>query len=583
MNNDNVLQNILDSPFPIVIKSSAGSGKTHSLIEKIKHMVEVNNINPANIMCCTFTQDAAMELKQRLPYSCSNVTAGTMHSILFDVVKKHHGKSWYVADNVVQQQIAFSICKEHKMNFDKIYKWLNDICYLKATNVDYYKKLVDGDLPLDNKANAFANEYWNECKKRHKLDFGDMLLYAYEVFIDKPKVLEMYQEQWKYILADECQDLSNIQAKIIELLSEKYCNLLVVGDLKQSIYSFNGSQMQFFERIQDKFHDANMFELPKTYRCARKITCAGNKIARMIDGSKIETVVDADGEIIIPEIFQTNIQEVDYISALAIKLYKTTNKSIRIIFRTNAQSLGFQIKMIDADIPFSSNFQNNIFNRKEIKIGLALYSFVSEFSEMTIYDKIEVLKLLKYLVDEDSAVGWHNFMWEIKKIKKCPMQNPYLYDKYLDKITVLKILETNNLGNSLSELLGIIVDKKLLDEVSDNARDNLLGVADFVSNCKNMSEVKELIEKISRPKTAVKTERVISLSTIHGSKGLESDVVFVTGIADGLFPLKSGEPEEELRLFYVAVTRAKETLYLTGSNSFGKRLFDSHSYIDFLR
>jgi superfamily I DNA/RNA helicase len=241
------------------------------------------------------------------------------------------------------------------------------------------------------------------------------------------------------------------------------------------------------------------------------------------------------------------------------------------------------MKMIDADVPYSSNYQNNIFNRKEVKIGLALCQFVLEYDKLNIMAKQEVLKNLKYLVGVGTD-SWHNFMWDIKKYKIDPMLDDNKYEKYLDTIQALNKLRLKYIDvKSPSEIISDIAELRVFDEISDNARDNLIGLAEFFSQAKDMDGIRLLIEKISKPRQIAKNEKCIVLSTVHGSKGLESFTIFVTGVSDDLFPLKSGEPDEELRLFYVAVTRARNNLIVTGCSSFGKKTFDKHSFADLLQ
>jgi DNA helicase II / ATP-dependent DNA helicase PcrA len=583
----NITEKIKQAPMSggIMVESSAGTGKTYTMIEKVKHEVEVNGVNPNNIMLSTFTVDAANEIKNRLPVSCAGVSVGTIHSLLLEVVKKHGGQSWFIIDGTGQQKIGFEICKEFKLNFDKIQKYFSMIGYLKNVWPDYYQMLEDGTLPgsEDLKFITFAREYWRKQQHYHKIDFDDLLLLSYEIFRDKPDVLNFYQEKWKYLFIDEAQDLSPTQSEIIKLLGKKYKQLFTVFDKKQSIFGFRGCSVSFVEQFKDLFPDAQSFVLPTTYRCSGEVTRHANKIARVIDFSEINTANPNLGSVEIDTSFNTWSDEVDYVSERAIDLFRKSNDTVRIIFRTNAQSLGFQMKMIDADVPYSSNYQNNIFNRKEVKIGLALCQFVLEYDKLNIMAKQEVLKNLKYLVGVGTD-SWHNFMWDIKKYKIDPMLDDNKYEKYLDTIQALNKLRLKYIDvKSPSEIISDIAELRVFDEISDNARDNLIGLAEFFSQAKDMDGVRLLIEKISKPRQIAKNEKCIVLSTIHGSKGLEADTVFVTGVSDDLFPLKSGDPDEELRLAYVAFTRARNNLIVTGCSSFGKKTFDKHSFADLLQ
>jgi DNA helicase II / ATP-dependent DNA helicase PcrA len=594
MNNDNVLQNILQSNFHILVKSSAGTGKTFTMIAKIKHEVEVNGVNPANIMVSTFTVDAANEIKNRLPASCSEITSGTLHSIMLDVVKKNGGCGFVVLDSAGQQKLGFDICKENKLNFDRMNKYFGMIGYLKSTEPDYYEMLENGTLPGMEKREfrTFVTEYYRKQKftSKHgndvfRLDFADMLLFALDIFRKKPEVLELYRKKWKYVFIDEAQDLSKVQAELLFTLCKKDVNVCAIGDNKQTIFGFSGASMEFINTFHEKYENVNIFELPITYRCSKTITEQSNHVANRIDGSKIDTISDIIGMSTARYDFETWSDEAEYVSEKAIELFRTTDKSIRIIFRTNAQALNLQLKLISENIPFSSNSSNNIFNRKEVKIGLALCSFLLEYDSLGMPQKADILKMMKFFIPDDT--NYHNFIFDVKKCKIDPLQDESPYRKYEHFIDELEILKRSMAKwKTPSDILNGISGMKMFDDISDNAEDNLIGLSEFFRKALTMNDVRELIDIISKPREVSKNERCIVLSTVHGSKGLESQIVMVTGVSDGLFPLGDNTvadyDEEELRLFYVAVTRSKEDLYLTGCKSFGKRTFNTHSFINIL-
>lgn len=241
-----ILEQILESDFPIMIQSSAGSGKTYTLVAKIRNCIE-KGINPKNILAVTFTQDAAREMKQRI--GNESITCGTLHSVLLDVVKKNLGKPTYVVDDKQRLSIGLKICKEYKLNFDKLNKYYSEIGYFKNVYPDYYEKLEKNEIPFSKPDVAlFAREYhqetFNAVSEKRKgfkyrlIDFDDMILLAGQIFREKPHILEVYQDLWEYIFFDEAQDASNAEIAVIMLLAEKYKQLLIVGDIKQKIYSF---------------------------------------------------------------------------------------------------------------------------------------------------------------------------------------------------------------------------------------------------------------------------------------------------------------------------------------------------------
>lgn len=587
-----ILEQILESDFPIMIQSSAGSGKTYTLVAKIKDCIE-KGINPRNILAVTFTQDAAREMKQRI--GNNDITCGTLHSVLLNVVKKNYGKSVYVIDEKQKNTIGWKICKEYNLNSDKLNKFYSEIGYFKNVYPDYYEKLENGEILFSKSdVSMFAREYHqqtaNVVSEKRKgfsyrlIDFDDMILLAVKIFIEKPHILEIYQDLWEYIFIDEAQDLSPSQSKVISLLGKKYGKIFIIGDVKQNIYqSFRGSSIDYFRDFAQEYPNTNVFVLPKTYRCSKSVTMAGNNIAKQIDYSFIETANPDVGSVRLEPVFGTFSDEVEYVSTQAIKVFQNGSESVRIIFRTNAQALGFQLKMIDSGIPYSCNVKNNIFNSRDVKAALALIRFVDDYDELDWRDQAEIIKNLKYVVS-GRIDKWHLLPYAMKKIKKDPMASPDEYLSHMELIANLEILRSEYTGLLPSEIITNLskLSKESLDDVSDSKNDNLTGLAEFFSACKNYADMEVLIDKISKPRNIAKDERCIVLSTVHGSKGLESDNVFVCGIADGLFPLVSGDPDEELRLFYVAVTRAKTNLWITGCKSYGKKEFASNKYMDYI-
>lgn len=577
-----VLQQILNSSFPIMVKAGAGSGKSYSLVEKVKHTIK-SGINPSNIMVSTFTKDAALELQKRI--GSAGVQAGTLHSLMWQIVKKFWHSSIYILDDTMFQKMAFTICKENKLNFDKIPKYRTEIGYMKNGYVDYYERLETDNIPWSNHDVAsFAREYKTYCEKWHKLDFDDMILFAYKIFIENPQILNAVQEDWKYLFLDEAQDFSPAQSEVIELLKSKYENVFIIGDIKQNIYSglFN-SNSNYFKDYDKNNPKTNVFVLPKTYRCERLITDNANEVSKVIDGSTISTVKESPGNVLKPSIFESFSDEVDFIASEAIKRFNDgSGEEIRILFRTNAQALRFQLKLIEAGIPFSSKYENNIFRKKDVRVGLSAIDFMENGLDMDWEKAQDIIKDMKHLLTGIDLSQYYKFVWDIKKHRANPMKNPSVFD-WFNEISSLNQLHKKLQSMSPSDVFNWIADEKLLDEIGDN--ENLYGMADFFEDCKNLKDVNARISQIAKDKHKINPdERAIILSTIHGSKGLESDVVFVCGVADGLFPIQfeNTDPNEELRLFYVAITRAKKTLYVTGCKSYGKKVFDKNSYLDYI-
>lgn len=577
----NIQDKINEALFPIVVRASAGTGKTYSLVEKVNHLVKTG-VNPVNILVFTFTLDAANELKSRIQDG-AQMTVGTIHSVMLQIIREHHPKRYNVLDNGKQLKFIFDIFKEQRIEFDNYHNYTSKISMAKNIFTDYQELLdKNPDVILeffnDERLYDFAVEYERKKEQYHKIDFDDMALKAFDLLDKNHNILDNRQERWKYIFVDEAQDLCQPQIDIIKLLAEKYKNLFIVGDEKQAIYgSFRASTPEFIKNFKQYYPNCNEFVLPTTYRCAQNICDAGNMVARLIDGSCINTVNNNAGLVEIVDLFDTQSQEAFEISRRAIELFKSTNKSIKILYRTNAQSLGFQMSMVRNNIPFSINQTNSVFSSKEYKIATGMCQYFYEYENRSVASQTDILKIIRPILENRSYMyqlikKMNDYSLPIDKIR-----DPNLYP-IIDELKAIKSFMNNKIHKpaDIFEFTAQMVGSRYF---SDSAYDNLIGISEFIKDCKTLSDVFALVEEINKPRTVSKTERVISLSTIHGSKGLEADIVFLTGVADNIFPHKMGISAEEMNLFYVGVTRAREELYVSGFYLFGEREFTSHSYL----
>jgi DNA helicase II / ATP-dependent DNA helicase PcrA len=580
----------------IVITASAGTGKTYCLVEKVKYLI-LQGINPVNILCFTFTQDAAQEFRNRIPNN-ETMTIGTIHAISLKIIKENSPKRYFVLDNGMQHKFVFDIFKELKIDFDKYNKYLSRIDLAKNIFLDYYNLIEDNDQLItsffddNNKLISFAREFEIKKEKQHKITFSDMQLKAYNILKNNPSILDNRQERWKYIFLDEAQDASNVDVALVSILAQKYHNLFVVGDVKQQIFQFrtggNNSGLNgvsLMKNFKDIYPDASIFTLGTTYRNAKSICDIGNKIASKIDNSNIDTANQSLGKVTIIQPFESQLEEAIEICNLAIKAFNQ-DKTVRIIYRTNAQSLTFQKIMLQENIPYSINQTTSIFYTKEAKTAIACCEFAFEYDKLTLGMKIACLKNLKPLIANKFEL--YALTKKMQELTADCFANPYPFhndsktERIIDELIELK--ETFSHCQSISDVFNFVGKIcKDDDSFSDNAEDNLIGIAEFASECKSLGELNQLIDQISKPRLLAPGEKAISLSTIHGAKGLENLVVFITGIVNDCFPHKNGETLEELNLFYVAITRAKSELYLSSFLSFGRKEYSGTTYIDMIR
>jgi DNA helicase-2/ATP-dependent DNA helicase PcrA len=584
---------INQAPMPIIITASAGTGKTYCLTKKIEYMIQ-NGINPLNILAFTFTVDAANELRQRIQGS-ELMTVGTIHSIALQVIREHSTKKYFVLKDFEQRKYVFDLFKEMRIDFDRYNAYMGKIGFAKNKYIDYYE-MLDGnqshlcELMGEKMAWAeFAYQYEAKKEQMHKIDFDDMAPFAVKILKENKHILDSRQERWKYIFVDEAQDLCPPQAEFIELLGAKYKNVLAVGDIKQAIYgSFRASSPEFMLQFGDIFSNAQYFELPTTYRCSEKICDAGNKIASYIDHTVINTANKTTGEIEFPETFDTQSDEATWIVEKAGDYLNNTEKSIKILYRTNAQSLMFQLELIRNGIPYSINQTNSLFNTKEGRIALAVCDLMLN-TEATPKERVEIVNVLRPLIQNKKGI--YKLIDECKKRNIDPFNGSesmyFLNDDSMqtrhELLALVKSLKENSPSNIPSRHISAVSVMLPEDIMGENAKDNLQGIAEFLSGCQTMQEINDMIAEISKPRNNPEGARVVSLSTIHGSKGLEADIVFLSGVADNLFPHQRGLQDEELNLMYVGVTRAKEKLFVTSFYRFGTREYDKMSYRELIR
>jgi DNA helicase-2/ATP-dependent DNA helicase PcrA len=581
----NIQEKINQASFPIVVTASAGTGKTYSLVEKVKYSVE-KGINPINMLIFTFTVDAALELKKRVKDG-QLMTIGTMHSVMYQIIRENSKKRYFVLDSGAQTRFIMDIFKEMKIDFDKLSSYTGAIGMAKNTYTDYYDLLENSPQLLEEyfgnaKILSFAMEYEKKKEKSHKIDFDDMTLKAHNILLENPSILDNRQERWKYIFVDEAQDLCPPQIDVVKLLGNKYKNLFVVGDEKQAIYgSFRASTPDYLKNFGDIYKNANKFSLPTTYRCAKNICDAGNKIASYIDKTVIDTASTIPGKIFFDMDYDTQSDEAEGVCKLAIQEFNK-DKTVKILYRTNAQSLSFQRVLIAGNIPFSISQVNSIFYSKEAKVAIACANLRFEYASMEVPEKVSVLNSLRPLLS--NKWGLYEVISIMKKQSLCPFESPELFqDDKCWKVhaEIMQLEHRLKAVKSISEVFALIA--KIIDDddsetFTANASDNIYGMAEFFINCKSIREMEELIMLIQKPRNLAENEKAISLSTIHGSKGLEADIVFLTGVVDDILPHKRGIPNEELNLFYVGVTRARQELYVSGFIYYGKNIYEGRSY-----
>lgn len=590
---------------PCMIIAGAGSGKTRVLTYKVAHLVE-SGVSPYNILALTFTNKAANEMKERVAalvtVNPDKIWMGTFHSIFARLLRMEAERIGFTRNftiydtddsiNVIKQIMSDSGISTEKTNPRGVQ---SNISYLKnkliypdefaETAKTFYEQIIEKVYP----------EYRRILNKNNAMDFDDLLMKPIELFEKNPEVLEKYQDRFKFLLIDEYQDTNKAQYIISKMLAGKYKNISVVGDDAQSIYKWRGAEIQNIFDFESDFSDCAVVKLEQNYRSTQNILsfagCVIKKNSKQIEKNLwtdnnggdeihiIETMTDKDEAARITRYISQEIQK-----------RKLNFGDFAILYRTNAQSRILEESLRQNGIPYIIVGGIRFYQRKEIKDILCHLKIIVNRKDDEAMQRVLNLKagVGKTTVDKlSSLAGERNIqLSEAMKIldeaggfssrtknlliEVLNFVNKYAYLKddislseivrgVIDEVGILKDLKNENTSeseervNNINELISAVAEYE--DGAEDASLENFLQQVSLVAD----------IDEVDNKKNAV------TLMTIHSSKGLEYPVVFITGLEEGLFPVSGAintddDMEEERRLFYVAVTRAKEKLYISYAN-----------------
>ena len=578
---------------PILVLAGAGSGKTRVLTTKLAYLVNVKGVNPYNILAITFTNKAAKEMKERaykmLGSDAYKMQISTFHSLGLLLIRENYEKLGFEKNfTILDSDDSLTIIKKilKDMNLDpKFYNpraIRNKISSAKNELMDsnYYSRFANSEY--EEIVLEVFRKYEQKVLKNNSMDFDDLLLLPIKLFKDYPDVLEKYQDRFMYILVDEYQDTNEAQYILIKMLSKKYQNICVVGDLDQSIYGFRGANFRNILNFEKDYPKAKVIPLEENYRSTGNILNVANDIIKHNKQRKeknLWTKNDNGPKIRYHRAYDEK-DEANYVMEEIRKLIINgePKSSIAVLYRTNAQSRNMEEALLRENIPYKVVGSFYFYNRKEIK------------------DLISYLKLIYNTNDDVSLMRVIN----VPKRQIGPKTIENLASKALDKGVSLyeaidggKELEFKKLieklkkeseNISLTELAEmILVESGMRRELESSktleAEVRLENLEEFKSITKNFEEnngvisLEEFLLEISLVSDIEEHKNnndVVTLMTVHSAKGLEFDHVFIIGLEEGLFPHSncldsSDEIEEERRLCYVAVTRAKKTLTLVNA------------------
>ncbi|MFL2565005.1 MAG: ATP-dependent helicase [Parvicellaceae bacterium] len=600
---------------PIMVIAGAGSGKTKVLTHRIAYLIE-NGVDPFNILSLTFTNKAAQEMKQRISLmvgedKARNIWMGTFHSVFARILRVEHEKigfpsNFTIYDTQDSKSLIKTIVKEKNLD-DKLYKpgiIYNRISAAKNSLISSENYLNDSEILSTDKSTGRPKigeiymTYQQRCFRASAMDFDDLLFKTNILLKQNPEILYKYQDKFKFILVDEYQDTNHAQYLIIKSLAARFENICVVGDDAQSIYSFRGANIQNILNFRKDYPDYQLFKLEQNYRSTKNIVEAANSIIRVNkdqikksvwtannSGSKIKIIKsysdNEEGKVVANEIFES------------ASLHSISYKNFGILYRTNAQSRAFEEALRKINIPYRIYGGLSFYQRKEVKDLLAYFRLSANLN-----DEESLKRIINYpkrgigLTTINKALVCANeknvSLWDV--VNKPDQFGFVVKSGTRAKLDLFCSMIQNynsrvNKSNAYELALEIAKNTGLIRDLSidrtpegivrfENIQELLNGIQEFTkgNNEQTLNTLGDFLIDVALLTDADKKDNEdnnkVSLMTIHAAKGLEFSNVHVVGMEEDLFPSmmsknSRSDLEEERRLFYVAVTRAKINLTLS--------------------
>lgn len=613
--NDKQKEAVLATDGPCLVIAGAGSGKTKVLTHKIAYDIE-SGIKPWNILAITFTNKAANEMKERIEKligdAAKDLWMGTFHSICVRILRRYIDRIGYKTDFVIfdtsDQKTLIKECLKTLKVDDKIFtdrgvlseisNGKNEMLEPKAYGVKYA-----GDFRKKTIAEIYEL-YQRRLRENNAIDFDDIINFTIKILSENPDVLDYYTEKFKYILVDEYQDTNKAQFTLVSLLASKYGNVTAVGDNDQGIYSFRGADISNILNFERDFPGTKIIKLEQNYRCTGNILKAANAVIKHNENKYDKKLWTENEEGHLPCIYcgEDEYDEgryiVEQINHLKTEEYYK-NSDFTILYRMNAQSRAIEDILMREGIPYKVIGGLKFYERKEIKdiiaylrlihnsadnlslkriinepkrgIGKTSIEQIQEISDKTGNSMYEIIRNAQEYGLTRVFSNSRDFIEQIEylKSKKDELKISDLIKETLNKTGYTKALENENSVEAETRIENLEEFLTVAIEFEEESADNTL--AEFLENITLSSDIDGMEDQ----------DDLVTLMTLHSAKGLEFPVVFLVGMEEGIFPgyKTIGEPqalEEERRLFYVGITRAKQYLYLTCAKH--RTIFGSTSY-----
>lgn len=591
---------------PVLLLAGAGSGKTRVLTHRVAYLIDEMGVNPWNILAITFTNKAAGEMRERVDkligMGAEQIWVATFHATCVRILRRYidrigYGNNFTIYDTDDQKTLMREIIKRLELD-PKVYKERSLLGAISSAKDELispieYELQAGGDFNKKKIAMVYR-EYQAALKKNNALDFDDLIVKTVELFKADAEVLHSYQQRFKYIMVDEYQDTNTAQFEFVRLLADKYRNLCVVGDDDQSIYKFRGANIRNILDFEKVYPEASVIKLEQNYRSTQNILDAANSVIKNNAGRKDKALwTDKKGGSRIHfRQFDTAYEEAEYIAddiVHKIRRGEAAYRDCAVLYRTNAQSRLLEERMIAEGIPYDVVGGVNFYSRREIKDILAYLKTIDNGQDdvavkriinvpkrgigQTSIDRIQVYA-------DERNISFYDALREADQIvalgKAASKVKPFvlMIQAFRSK---LEYFDLKELVDDVLEKTGYI--EELQNAGEEEAEDRIANIGELISKVayyeethdeSSLSEFLEEVALVADIDGVGESDNKVLLMTLHSAKGLEFSNVYLAGMEDGLFPSymtvmsdDKAEMEEERRLAYVGITRAKEELTLT--------------------
>ncbi len=604
--NERQKQAVMQTQGPVLVLAGAGSGKTRVLTHRVAYLIDREGVAPYHILAITFTNKAAGEMRERVDkivgFGAEQIWVSTFHSTCVRILRRYIDRLGYdnhftIYDTDDQKGIMKEVCKKLQIDTKMLKERtiLSAISSAKDELIDPVQYEMQNGYDYNGAKIAKAYRAYQETlKKNNALDFDDLIMKTVELFKADAQVLESYQQRFRYIMVDEYQDTNTAQFELIRLLADKYRNLCVVGDDDQSIYKFRGANIRNILDFEKIYPEACVIKLEQNYRSTQVVLDAANAVIRNNTGRKEKALwtEKTEGNRIHFRQFDTAYEEAEYIASDVAKKSKRGEASFgecAVLYRTNAQARLLEERFIMEGIPYDVIGGTNFYARREIKDILAYLKTIDNGQDDVAVKRIiniprrgigatTIVRVQEYA--DERNISFYDALREADQI----MTIGRSASKLKPFVTMIQSFRSKLEFFTLEELVKDILEttgyrKELEESEEEDAADRIENIEELINKVISYEEthdepvLSEFLEEVALvadvDRVEEESDRVL-LMTLHSAKGLEFPHIYLAGMEDGIFPsymtITSDDPmeiEEERRLAYVGITRAKDDLTLT--------------------